>query len=288
MKKYRSYIIDFAFIIVGCAVLALGINMFLTPNKISSGGVSSIGTILLHLFGVKMSVTNLVANIFLFALGYRYLGKYACVKTGAGILFLTLFLEITSHMPIFSDDMMLATIVGGVLVGAGIGLVVRRGASTGGSDFAALVIKRFMPHVSLANIILVLDCAVIVLSGIVFKSLTVTIFSVLSMYICSKVCDAIVVMGDSAKQIEIVSPKHQEIADHIMTQFERGVTGIRCRGMFTGNEKTMLMCIVSPKELPLVVGAVRRIDPDAFIIIADVKEVLGEGFKLTSEYDTVK
>jgi uncharacterized membrane-anchored protein YitT (DUF2179 family) len=94
MKKIKKYLIDFTLIIVGCAVLAIGINMFLTPNKISSGGISSIGTVLFHLFGVKMSLTNLVANVVLFIFGFRYLGKYAVVKTAAGIAFLTLFLEI--------------------------------------------------------------------------------------------------------------------------------------------------------------------------------------------------
>jgi len=286
LKKYRSYFIDLLFIIAGCAATALGITMFLSPNRISSGGVSSIGTVLLHLFGVRMSLTNLIANAVLFILGYRYLGKYAIVKTVEGIVFLTLFLELTGYLPAFTDDMMLATVVGGVLVGGGIGLCVRRGASTGGSDFAALIIKRFLPHISLANLILVIDCAIIVVSGIVFRSLTVTIFSVIAMYISSKVCDAIVLLGDAAKKIEIFSSKYDEISGHIMAKFERGVTGIHSTGMYSGEEKVMVMCVVSPKELPLVVSSVREIDRDAFIIITDVKEVLGEGFKQKSDYDS--
>ena len=288
MKKIKPYIIDFLFIILGSFVLAIGINMFLAPNKISSGGISSIGTVLLHIFGIKMSITNFVANVVLFVFGFKYLGKYAVVKTGAGIIFLTVFLEVTSYLPVFTDDMMLATIVGGVLVGAGVGLVVRQGASTGGSDFAALIIKRFMPHVSLANLILVMDCAVIILSGIVFRSVTVTIFSVISMYISSKVTDSIVIMGDSAKAIQIFSSKYEEISKLIMEQFERGVTGIHCKGMYSQKENMMLMCVVSPKEMPVLVNMVRRIDSGAFIVINDAKEVLGEGFKQTSEYDQIK
>ena len=288
LKKIKPFIIDFFFITVGCAVLALGINMFLTPNKISSGGVSSIGTVLLHLFGVKMSLTNLVANVVLFIFGFRYLGKYAVVKTVAGIVFLTLFLELTSYLPIFTDDMMLATVVGGVLVGAGVGMVVRQGASTGGSDFAALIIKRFLPHVSLANLILVMDCDIIIISGIVLRIVTVTIFSVIAMYISSKVTDAIVMMGDAAKSVQIFSSKYEEISKQIMQQFERGVTGVHCKGMYSGQEKMMLLCIVSPKEMPILVNMVRRIDPSAFIVINDAKEVLGEGFKLNSSYDNIK
>ncbi len=285
MKKSISYILDFTFITVGCFILALGINMFLAPNKISSGGISTIGTILLHIFSIKMSITNIVCNIVLFLLGFRYLGKYAVIKTTFGILSLTGFLELTSYFPTYTDDMMLATVVGGVLVGIGVGLVIKRDGSTGGSDFASLIIKRFIPHISIATIILILDCAVIVASGMVFRSLTVTIFSIIAMYISSKVTDYIVTLGNNAKSVQILSDKADEISKHIMEKLQRGVTGIYCKGMYSQSEKLMLMCTVSPKELPKLIRAVRAIDKSAFIIINDSKEVLGEGFKLKSDYD---
>lgn len=288
MKKSLPYIMDFIFLIIGCFILSLGINMFLTPNKISSGGISSIGTILLHIFNVKMSITNIAFNVVLFALGFKYLGKYAIIKTAIGILALTGFLELTSYFPAFTDDMMLATVAGGVLVGVGVGFVVRKDASTGGSDFAALIIKRFIPHLSLATIILILDCLVIIASGIVFKSLTVTIFSIIAMYISSKVTDFIVTLGNNAKSVQIFSEKHEEISKFVIEKYERGVTGFHCQGMYSKNEKLMLMCIVSPKELPRLINAIRKIDSSAFIIINDAREVLGEGFKLKSDYDQLQ
>ena len=288
MKKSLPYIMDFIFLIIGCFILSLGINMFLTPNKISSGGISSIGTILLHIFNVKMSITNIAFNVVLFALGFKYLGKYAIIKTAIGILALTGFLELTSYFPAFTDDMMLATVAGGVLVGVGVGFVVRKDASTGGSDFAALIIKHFIPHLSLATIILILDCLVIIASGIVFKSLTVTIFSIIAMYISSKVTDFIVTLGNNAKSVQIFSEKHEEISKFVIEKYERGVTGFHCQGMYSKNEKLMLMCIVSPKELPRLINAIRKIDSSAFIIINDAREVLGEGFKLKSDYDQLQ
>lgn len=288
MKKAKPYIVDFLFIIAGCLVLAVGINLFLAPSMISSGGISSIGTILLHLFGVDLWITNLVANVLLFLLGFRFLGKYAVAKTAAGIAFLSLFLWLSDFLPKFRGDMILATVVGGVLVGLGVGLVVRRDGSTGGSDFAALMIKRFLPHVSIANLILVMDCAVIILSGIVFKSVSVTIYSVIAMYISSKVTDWVVLRGDAAKSVQILSEKNEEIAQMIMERFERGVTGVHCRGMYSKKEGLMLMCLVSPKELPRLVSAVRRIDPACFLVIEDAREVLGEGFKEKSDYDQIK
>ncbi|MBP3322432.1 MAG: YitT family protein [Clostridia bacterium] len=288
ISKATPYILDFLFIFVGCAVLAAGINLFLAPNMISSGGISSVGTILLHLFGVDLWITNLAANVLLFLLGFRFLGKYAVMKTTAGILFLSMFLWLSDFLPKYTEDKILATVVGGVLVGLGVGLVVRRDGSTGGSDFAALMIKRFLPHVSIANLILVMDCAVILLSGIVFKSVSVTIYSVIAMYISSKITDWVVLLGDAAKSVQILSPKNEEIAAMIMEKFERGVTGVHCTGMYTGKDGLMLMCLVSPKELPKLANAVRKIDPSCFMVIGDAREVLGMGFKEKSDYDQIK
>ena len=235
-----------------------------------------------------MSITNIAFNVILFALGFRYLGKYELIKTAMGIVALTGFLELTSYFSAFTDDIMLATIIGGVLVGIGVGLVIRKDASTGGSDFASLIIKRFIPHLSLAIIIFVIDCTVIILSGIIFKSITITIYSVISMYISSKATDYIVTLGNRAKSIQIFSDKYNEISHHIIENFERGVTGVYCKGMYSQNEKIMLLCVVSPKELPKLINSIRTIDKCAFIIINDAKEVLGEGFKKKSDYDQLK
>lgn len=283
MKINKKLLIDGAFVIVGSFILALGVNMFLAPNKISSGGISSIGTIFLHLFGIKMSITNLVLNGVLFIFGFKLLGKGAVLKTVFGIGSLTLFLELTSYMGVYTEDTMIATIIGGVLVGIGVGLVVRRGASTGGSDFLALILKRFFPHISIANIILVADCIVIIASGIVFKSLSITAFSVIAMFISSKVTDGIFSFGNSAKSIQIFSSKSEEISKHILEKYERGVSGIHSTGMYTGKEGLMLLCVVSPRELPLLVADIRKIDKSAFLIIGDAREVIGEGFM--SEYE---
>ncbi len=277
-----------ALISLGSFLISLGINMFLAPNKISSGGISSIGTILLHLFNIKMSITNIAINLALFFIGYKYLGKESVIKTIVGIIFFTLFLEITSLFPIYNDDIMLATIIGGAFIGVGTGLVIRRSSSTGGSDFLALVIKRFIPHISLANIILIIDSVVIIISGIVFKSVTITIYSIISMYISSRVTDAAVTLGSKAKAVQIFSQKSEEIAAYVIKEFKRGITGIPCKGMYSHKEKTMLLCVVSPKELPLLVGAIKTIDKGAFVIINDAKEVLGEGFKSYADYEEVK
>ncbi len=283
--NWKQIFWDYFFITLGTLVLAVGLNIFLAPNKISGGGVSSIGTVLLHLFKVPLSVTNIVFNVILFAAGYKFLGKGAVIKTAAGIVLLSLFLQITSYFPAYTGDLMIATLLGGVLMGAGVGLVVRQNGSTGGSDLAALIFHRFLPHISVATFILIIDCTIILGAALVFKSFTVAAYSVLSLYLSSIVTDRIMTFGDEAKSVYIISKEHEQIAEEVMVKFERGVTAFHTVGCYTKEEGETLLCVVSPKELPLLIRTIRRLDPAAFIVINDSREVLGEGFKDSNIYD---
>ncbi len=272
----------------GTFVLAVSINVFLTPNKVSAGGVSSLGTVLLYLFGIKMSITNLAANILLFLLGYRLLGRQAVIKTVLGIVYLSAFLELTLLIPAYTDDMLMATLFGGLLLGVGVGFVVRQGASTGGSDFAGLMLKRLFPHISIATLIMCIDVLIVLITGIVFKSLTVTLYSITALVIASVATDKVVEIGEHAKAVSFFSQKAEEIAAVVMHEFDRGATGIPCKGMYTGKNAQMLLCVVSPKQVPLLVNKARSIDPCVFIIIEDAHEVVGEGFKSGNEYDNIE
>ena len=287
-RTIKTYLWDAGWIAIGCFVLAIGVTLFLSPNRVSSGGISTVGTVLLHLFGVRISLTNILANALLFSFGFRYLEKYAIVKTLEGILFFSLSLELISLLPVYTEDVMIATLIGGALIGLGVGLVIRKDGSTGGSDFAALILKRFFPHVSLAHLILILDCAVVIFAGFVFQSVSVTLYSLIAMYVSSKITDAIVTLGDSAKEVRIFSSQAERIAAEIIERFERGVTGIYGKGMYSGKEGMNLLCVVSPKELPALIHAVKEMDPTSFIIINDAKEVLGEGFKERSHYHAIQ
>lgn len=275
----KKILIDYIFIIAGCFFLAAGINNFLVPNKISTGGVTTIATVLLYVFGIRLSITNLVLNGLLFVIGYKSLGRYAAVLTASGMLLLSIFFEVTSLIPVFSGDILIATMTGGVLMGIGMGLVVRRGGSTGGSDFAGQILRKRLPHIPLATIVLVIDCVIVSIAGIVFRSFEVTFYSVLALAVCSVVADRILNIGEKAKTIEVFSKKSDEIAEVLLGDFDRGVTGFHCKGMYTGDEALTLFCAVKPRELPKCVREIKRIDPSAFIVIGDASEVLGEGFK---------
>ena len=270
---------DFVVLTTGCILLAVSINVFLVPYKISSGGISAIGTILLYLFGIKMSLTNLIFNVALFIFGYKYLGKGAVVKTVLGIILLSAFLEITSYIPQYTENEIISFLSGGILMGAGVGMIVKIGASTGGSDFAGLILKKFLPHISLARLILIIDVVIVIISGIVFKSYTVTVYSLITLFVSSLITDKIITLGDNAKMLQIFSKENKKISNHILNQFERGVTGVRCIGMYTHEESRMLLCVTTPKELPIYMNMIKNYDKEAFVIVSNVHEVIGEGFK---------
>lgn len=279
----KKVINDGMFIMLGSAALALGINVFLEPNKISAGGISSIGTVLSHLFGIRMSLTNLFFNGILFAFGYKSLGKGAVIETLFGIAALSVFLEITSVLPVYTENDIISVLCGGVLMGAGVGLIVRCGASTGGSDFAGLMLKKIFPHIALARLIMLIDCTIVLISGIVFGSFTITAYSIMALFVSSIVTDRLMTAGDEARVIQIFSSELQKISDYILEQYKRGVTGVHCTGMYSKKDSMMLMCVVTPKELPAYLKLIKGLDKDAFIIVGDVHEVIGEGFKSISQ-----
>ncbi|MBR6764853.1 MAG: YitT family protein [Clostridia bacterium] len=276
MKKLKTYL----FITFGTLILAIGLNMFLVPFKISTGGVSAIGTVLKHLLSIPLSVTNITLNALLFIFGSRYLQKSALIKTVWGIIILSLFLEITAHLPVYKTDMLASSVFGGVLTGTGIGIVLRQDASTGGSDFLALILKSFLPHLSAPKLIFATDIIIVSLAAAVFKSFTVAIYSLIALYISLKMSDAILIMGEGARSVKIISKEYRQIADDVIAQFDRGITGISARGIYTDTKMEMLLCVVMPKELNRLVQLVKNRDKGAFIIITDVHEVLGEGFKM--------
>ncbi len=279
MKKIKKYVIDYLYITVGAFILAVAVNCFLVPCKISTGGVSGIATMLYYAFNIPLSVTSLIINSILFFLGYKLLDKTSVLKTAAGIILLPVFLEITKLFGAFSDDVLISSVFGGVLAGIGVGMPVLKEASTGGSDFAALMLNKKSPYISVATFILILDAVIITISGIVFKNYNIMLYSVVSLYISSRVTDNILVRGNYAKSVFIISDNHEKIAAEILKDIKRGVTAIYSQGCYNKNDGKMLMCIVKSREIPHLLDKIKEIDDKAFTIISEVREVRGEGFK---------
>ncbi len=274
----KKYISDYVFIALGSLILSIAINMFFLPVKISTGGVSGIATVLYFVFSIPLSLTVFFVNVFLFILAFKKLPKESLIKTLVGVAFLSIFLELTSIFEFKCTDIFISSVFGGVLTGIGIGITIRKNASTGGSDFASLIIKKNFPHVSHASIIFAIDFAIVLISGIVFKNYYLSFYSFVSLYICSFVADKILTMGNFAKSVYIISEKSAQISDVILKDINRGVTGIYSKGIYKSTNGIMLMTVVRAKELPHLLEKIKEIDPLSFVTITDIREVRGAGF----------
>lgn len=279
MKRFLK---DCGIIALGSAFIAFALNSFLVPYQLSSGGIGSVGVILFYFFKIPLSVTNLALNMILFALGIKFLEKQSILKSVVGIVFLTVFLQVSTYFPSFKEDILFACVIGGVLDGVGMGMVLKVNASTGGIDLCCLMVKKVFPHISTAGFIFAVNACLFILSGICFKSYMVVFYSVVAMYVSAKVTDAVLNIGEAAKSVQIISEHYEAIEKAILEDIERGVTVIHAEGAYTKEDRKMLFCVVRPKEAPRIVRLVKEIDDTAFVIISDAREVLGNGFKSVS------
>ncbi|MBQ6998233.1 MAG: YitT family protein [Clostridia bacterium] len=275
----KNFFKEFFFILLGALVMAIGFSYFLIPNEIAAGGAGGVATILHSKFGLPVSLVVLSINAVLFAISWKTMPKSVFVKSAVGTLALTLFLEITADATPFTDDILMAAAFGGILMGTGVGVVIKYGASTGGSDFLAIILYKVLnKRISVANLILIIDGLIIITAGFAFADYTLMLYMVASVYVSSKVADAIVEGGNAAKSAYIISEKSKEISDEIMNVMRRGTTGIYGKGMYTNRDSTLILCVVIRNEIPKLRTIVKKIDPKAFIILSDVREVHGEGF----------
>lgn len=294
-KKTFKVLKEYLWIIAGSIITAAAINLFLVPYKIAPGGVTGIATVIYYLSNNRfpVGVTMLVLNIPLFLFGMRFIGGRFTIRTLFSTIFLSAIIDLskpytdyfTAHYFIKLDnlaaspDYLLYSIFGGFFMGVGLGLVFRSGATTGGTDLAARIVNHFAPHLTMGQILLFIDSSVIIFAAIAFNSFLLALYAILSLFICSKVIDAILEGVNFAKAVFIISDKSDEIAKLIMAELDRGVTAFKGTGMYTGNDKQVLYCVLHRGQLPILKQLVKKIDPTAFVILTDIREVLGEGFK---------
>ncbi|MGH4123339.1 MAG: YitT family protein [Clostridium sp.] len=283
IETKNEKILNYIYIMVGATILAAGINMFLAKLKLVTGGVSGLAIIIQYVTekhygnGVPLWLTNIVVNIPLFAIAVKLKGRQFVGKSMFAAAYLSFALFYTSFLPAPEVDFLLASIFGGVFVGTGLGFVLRASASTGGTDLAANIIKIYLKDVPIAKIILTLDSTIILLGAFVF-GVEKAMYALISVYIVSKVIDSILEGINFSKAVFIISDNSKEIAETLMKDLKRGVTGINGTGMYTKGEKQVLFVVVGKNQIVHLQKMVKEIDASAFITIADVREVLGEGF----------
>ena len=280
----RRYAKDYLLIMLGDILLAYAVVAFFQPHNMVTGGVSGLGIIIADYSArlgreVPIWLTVLAFNIPLFVFGGFALKGESVVKSIFGALFLSASFYFVPFLPVPANDIVLATIFGGIVGGVGVGLVLRALASTGGSTLAGMILHNtLLKHVSLARIIFAID-AVIVLAGWVVFGPMASMYAIASIYISTKVMEAVLEGMHFAKAAFIISEKTETIAGEVIAKLDRGATELKGRGMYTKQDKNMLICVVNTKESIVLKQLVSEIDETAFVIVADVREVLGEGFK---------
>ena len=274
---------DVIFEVVGVFLMAIGTNMFYDPMNMVTGGVTGLAIIIKGMTGdiiaggVPIWFTNIFVNILLFMGSYKILGKEFLKKTVFTTIMFSVALYIIPVINAAQGDLLLASIFGAAFSGIGIGLVFYASSSTGGTDVLGAILHKYFRHYGIAQIIMVVD-GVVVLLGALTYGLEVALYATIAVYLTSKFMDGVLEGFKFAKLALIISDKYDEIADTVMKQMRRGVTGLQAKGMYSKAEKQMLVCAVSQKEITTLMDIVAKKDPRAFMIVTDAREVLGEGF----------
>jgi len=281
IKKYwYRHFIEYVGVTIGTLIMAIAINIFLEPNTIAPGGVTGLGIVLQKLTNGFITVwaTNLVVNIPLFIAGVMILGKSFGAKTLYGTLILSFFIAIIPDIGA-TQDLLLSAVFGGVILGIGLGIVFKSGGTTGGTDLAGAIMNKFFPGLSTATHMMIIDLIVVASSGILNKRLDTALYSVIALYIIVRVTDIILEGFGYEKAFFIVSNEPEKIGRTILEELDRGVTILKGKGFYSGLDKDVLLCVVDRAQMIKVKEIISSIDKRAFIMITDMHEVLGEGFK---------
>lgn len=275
--------LDYLMINVGTGLMSLAINSVFDAAGMVTGGFSGIAIIIkawtknLIEGGIPLWVTNCVLNLPLFVIAWKVRGFSFIKRAILGEISLSVWLAIQPVWNLAGNDLLLSALYGGVIQGVGIGLVFLGGGTTGGTDMMAAIIQKFLKHYSIAQIMQVID-AMVVLVGMYVFGVHKALYAIIAVYLVTKVSDGLIEGLKFSKAAYIITGKPKEISDMIINDLDRGVTGINAKGMYSGQDKLMLFCVVNKKEIIMLKEKVDKIDPDAFVIVTDAREVHGEGF----------
>lgn len=280
-KGFRGFIFESIGLVLGCIFMSIGINMFLKPYTIAPGGLSGLSMVIGKVTGLPMSIVMLVIGIPLIVFSVKILGIKNSIKTLIGMSVFSAILSITSYLSNVhvTEDVLLCSISGALCLGIGLGIILKMDASTGGTDLIALMLNKVFPNVPLSKFMVMLDGIVVISAGLASKNLETALYSGVALYIIVKLVDAIVSDFNYSKAFMIISNEPNVLRDGITREIKRGVTFLQGKGGYTNEDKNVLLVVVSKNEEVHLKKVIKNIDPSAFIIVSDVHEVLGEGFK---------
>lgn len=278
----RKWFTNYTLILIGTFLVSLGYVYFITPYKIIPGGIYGISIVLHHIFGLPVGLTALAFNIPLTIIGTRVLGPRFGTKTVVGFVLTSVFVDVLSYFsefkPLVDSDPLLSSIFGGALVGAGVGLIFKSKATSGGSDVIAMIIARYT-KLPLGQLMMGVDSVIVLVGFIAFGDWRIPLYSWITIFVMGKVIDAVLSGISYEKTIFIVSDQYEAIRDKIINDLNRGGTFLHGEGMYNGSNKKVIFTVVNRRELAMLEEFIEKIDPKAFLTVMDANEILGQGFK---------
>jgi len=273
----QETLMDWGQIVLGSLIGAMAYPWFLVPNHIAPGGLTGLATVFNYLFGWPVGTTSLLLNIPLFVIGYRAMGRLFAFRSLVATVLFSLLIDLLP-LPAATQQPLLGALFGGVLLGAGLGLILRGGATTGGTDMAARMIHSRFQHISVGALLGMIDCVVVLLAGVTIE-VEYALYALISIYVSSRIIDMVLTGVSREKACYVISAQHEQIKNTLMEQLERGVTMLSAQGGYTGEARPVLLCVLSAQEVGRLKAIVRAADENAFVFISDTHEVLGEGFR---------
>lgn len=279
----RNTLKNYLFMVVGTALMAFSIASVFDPVSLITGGFSGLSIIIRQLTeplvpgGIPLSVTNLALNIPFLLLTVKLKGFRYLLRTGFATVAPSFWLSVLPVIPIAEGDLLLSALYGGLIMGTGIGLVFVAQSTTGGTDLIAALIQHFLPSYSISTLMWILDTLIVLLGAYLF-GIQMTLYAIIAIYLTSHVADGLIEGLKFSKAAFIITGKPDELSATLMQELDRGVTGISAMGMYSREAKNMLLCVVARKQIVQLKELAKECDPGAFVIVTDVREVLGEGF----------
>ena len=286
-SKVLSLLWSYFMITVASAIYAVGFNWFYMPNDIAFGGITGVGQIINAILPwAPIGTVVIILNIPLFILGWRLYWGHLLLSSLYAMAVSSVFIDLVNSFWTFEPmDSLLACIFGGILMGASLGLVFQQGATTGGTDLIARLLKLKISWLPMGRLLMATDLVVIVATAIAFRSIYSALYGLVALYIASIVMDRMLYGLDSAKVAYIISDHFKEIADALVNDLDRGVTILQGQGAYSRAEKKVLMCAFKQRQIVSIKRMVKQLDPSAFIIVCDAYEVLGDGFREYKQND---
>ena len=271
-ERVRAY----ALIVLGSLVGAAAYPLFLVPNSIAPGGLTGVATIFNYLWQWPVGVTSLALNVPLFLIGYKSMGGVFAFRSLVATILFSAFIDLMQFPPL-TDDILLASVYGALVLGVGLGLIMRGGATTGGSDMIARMVNKRFPFITVGTFLFLVDCAVILCAAFTMSA-RAALYALICIFVSARAVDLVLAGMGSAKACFIVTSRGGEISRRILQEMDRGATLINATGAYSGKDRTVVISVVSRTEVMAVKRVVRQEDEKAFVFITDTHETLGEGF----------